>query len=95
MCGILLVQSKDTLDINQHLAALKVLESRGPDYTRYEYRNNIFIAQAVLHITGPENFTTKNGKTFWPTMARFTTNVGLDIPITMMLNWCIQQLKTA
>lgn len=56
MCGILLVQSKHTIDIRQHLAALKVLESRGPDYTRYEYRNNIFIAQAVLHITGTDDF---------------------------------------
>lgn len=56
MCGILLVQSKDTIDINRHLAALNVLESRGPDYTRYEYRNNIFIAQAVLHITGTDDF---------------------------------------
>lgn len=56
MCGILLVQSKHNININQHLAALNVLESRGPDYTRYEYRNNIFIAQAVLHITGTDNF---------------------------------------
>lgn len=56
MCGILLVQSKDTIDINKHLAALNILGSRGPDYTRYEYRNNIFIAQAVLHITGTDDF---------------------------------------
>lgn len=56
MCGILLVQSKHTIDINQHLAALSILESRGPDYTRYEYCNNIFIAQTVLHITGTDDF---------------------------------------
>lgn len=56
MCGILLVQSKYTIGIQQHLAALNILESRGPDYTRYEYQNNIFIAQAVLHITGTDNF---------------------------------------
>jgi len=64
MCGILLVQSKDNIDINQHLAALKVLESRGPDYTRYEYRNNIFIAQAVLHITGSDNFYNEKRQDF-------------------------------
>ena len=56
MCGVLLVQSKHTIDLAQHLAALQILESRGPDYTRYEYRNNIFIAQTVLHITGTDKF---------------------------------------
>lgn len=56
MCGILLVQSKYSVNIDKHLAALNILESRGPDYTRYVYRNNIFIAQTVLHITGTDNF---------------------------------------
>lgn len=64
MCGILLVQSKHTIDINQHLSALKILESRGPDYTRYQYRNNIFIAQAVLHITGTDDFYNRSKTDF-------------------------------
>ena len=64
MCGILLVQSKHNIDLVQHLAALNTLESRGPDYTRYEYRNNIFIAQTVLHITGTDNFYNESRSDF-------------------------------
>jgi asparagine synthetase B (glutamine-hydrolysing) len=40
----------------ERTTAVDILESRGPDYTRYKYRNNIFIAQAVLHITGTDDF---------------------------------------
>lgn len=56
MCGILLVKSKQDLPLEQHLQALEVLKSRGPDRTRYQYQNNIFIAQVVLHITGTDEY---------------------------------------
>src|SRR5210317_1101706 len=56
MCGILLVKSKNNIDISKHLQALNVLKSRGPDCTRYRYQNNIFIAQVVLHITGTDDY---------------------------------------
>lgn len=72
MCGILLVKSKAEIPIEQHIAALSILESRGPDFTRYQYKNNIFIAQVVLHITGTddyynhehENFLAYNGEIY-------------------------------
>ena len=56
MCGILLVKSKQELPVEQHLRALSTLKSRGPDRTRYQYKNGIFIAQAVLHITGTDDY---------------------------------------
>ena len=56
MCGILLVKSAHPIPLEQHLAALRKLESRGPDFSRYQYKNNIFIAQAVLHITGTNDY---------------------------------------
>ena len=56
MCGILLVKSKQDLPLEHHLQALEVLKSRGPDRTRYQYQNNIFIAQVVLHITGTDEY---------------------------------------
>lgn len=56
MCGILLVQSQTNIPLEQHLAATELLASRGPDFTRYQYRNGIFIAQTVLHITGTADF---------------------------------------
>ena len=56
MCGILLVKSKQELPLEQHLQALSILKSRGPDHTRYQYENGIFIAQAVLHITGTDDY---------------------------------------
>ena len=56
MCGILLVKSAHTIPLERHLAALRKLESRGPDFSRYQYKNNIFIAQAVLHITGTDDY---------------------------------------
>ena len=52
MCGILLVKSREDLPLELHLKALDILKSRGPDRTRYQYTNGIFIAQVVLHITG-------------------------------------------
>ena len=56
MCGILLVKHKQDLPLEQHLQALEILKSRGPDRTRYQHQNNIFIAQVVLHITGTDEY---------------------------------------
>jgi len=56
MCGILLVKSKDQIPVEQHLQAFAKLNSRGPDFSRYDYKNNIFIGQAVLHITGLSDY---------------------------------------
>ena len=72
MCGILLVKSKQELPLELHFKALSILKSRGPDRTRYQYKNNIFIAQVVLHITGTdqyynaehENFLAYNGEIY-------------------------------
>lgn len=64
MCGILLVQSKHSIDLDHHLAALKLLEPRGPDFVNYEYQNNIFIAQSVLNVTGTLNFYKRSKKDF-------------------------------
>jgi asparagine synthetase B (glutamine-hydrolysing) len=72
MCGILLVKSKDQIPVEQHLRAFAKLQSRGPDFSRYDYKNNIFIGQAVLHITGSadyyhtihKNFLAYNGEIY-------------------------------
>ena len=56
MCGILLVKSKEYIQPYKHLCALEVLQGRGPDFSRYRYVNNIFIAQTVLHITGTDTY---------------------------------------
>jgi asparagine synthase (glutamine-hydrolysing) len=56
MCGILMVRSRDTIPLEKHLSALKQLQSRGPDFETYQYKNNIFIGQTVLHITGTQEF---------------------------------------
>lgn len=52
MCGILLVKSTYSIDINQHERALELLKNRGPDLVKWRYKNNIFIGQTVLHVTG-------------------------------------------
>jgi len=64
MCGILLVKSKDTISLSKHLSAFKKLESRGPDFSRYQYKNNIFIGQTVLHITGNNEYYKQEHKNF-------------------------------
>jgi asparagine synthase (glutamine-hydrolysing) len=72
MCGILLVKSKTELPLQKHLQAFVKLQSRGPDFCRYQYKNNIFIGQAVLHITGSvdyyhtvhDNFLAYNGEIY-------------------------------
>lgn len=64
MCGILLVQSRHSIDLDHHMAALKLLEPRGPDFVCYEYRNNIFIAQTVLNVTGTLDFYKQHRRDF-------------------------------
>jgi asparagine synthetase B (glutamine-hydrolysing) len=56
MCGILLVKGAKSIPLNQHLAALSLLDSRGPDFSRYRYHNGIFIGQTVLHVTGSNDY---------------------------------------
>jgi asparagine synthase (glutamine-hydrolysing) len=56
MCGILLVKSKNQIPLEQHLNAFLKLQSRGPDFCRYQHENNIFIGQSVLHITGSAEY---------------------------------------
>lgn len=64
MCGILAVFGND-IPLSTHLRALAHLESRGPDFTRYQFKNNIFIAQTVLHITGSDSYYhSTNDRTF-------------------------------
>ena len=72
MCGILLVKSRSTIPLENHLSAFVKLRSRGPDFCRYDYKNNIFIGHAVLHITGSadyyhtvhQNFLAYNGEIY-------------------------------
>ena len=64
MCGILLVKSQSTIPLEQHLQAFAQLESRGPDFSRYQFENNIFIGQAVLHITGTADYYNARHKNF-------------------------------
>jgi asparagine synthetase B (glutamine-hydrolysing) len=86
MCGILLVSSRESIPIEKHLSALKLLKSRGPDFETYQYKNNIFIGQTVLHITGtPEfyhtphtNFLAYNGEIYnYQTFGKYTNDVEL------------------
>lgn len=64
MCGILLVQSQDSIPIEQHLQAFARLQNRGPDFSRYQYQNNTFIGQSVLHITGSADYYHLQHKNF-------------------------------
>jgi len=72
MCGILLVKSKTEIALDKHLSAFKILQSRGPDFDRFQYKNNTFIGQTVLHITGTadyynnthDNFLAYNGEIY-------------------------------
>lgn len=56
MCGILLVQSSTPISLDHHLAALRMLEPRGPDFSVYRYHSGVFIGQTVLHITGSADY---------------------------------------
>lgn len=65
MCGILFVQSQTTRPLQQHLDALDILKSRGPDFVKYQYTDKIFIAQSVLHITGSTDFYNEKRSDFF------------------------------
>lgn len=56
MCGVLYVRSCVPVSLEQHLQAVKTLEPRGPDFTRYQHRDNVFVAQTVLRITGTDDY---------------------------------------
>lgn len=64
MCGILLVQSQSHIPLEHHLAALRLLEPRGPDFSVHQYHNGIFIGQTVLHITGSADAYQTRGTSF-------------------------------
>lgn len=65
MCGILFVQSRTARPLAQHLAALDILSSRGPDFVRYQHNDHVFIAQSVLHITGNKDFYNQTRSDFF------------------------------
>ena len=65
MCGVLYVESRVARPLQQHLAALNVLSSRGPDFVRYQHNDRVFVAQAVLHITGSADFYNEQRSDFF------------------------------
>jgi asparagine synthetase B (glutamine-hydrolysing) len=84
MCGILLVKSKNSIPLSQHLTAFEKLKSRGPDFCRYQFKNNTFIGQAVLHITGSadyyhtvhKNFLAYNGEIYnYRALGNYTNDI--------------------
>lgn len=64
MCGILLVRSKSSISLEQHLRAFARLQSRGPDLARYYHNNGIFVGHAVLHVTGDRDYYDHEHKNF-------------------------------
>jgi asparagine synthetase B (glutamine-hydrolysing) len=65
MCGVLFVESRTARPLQQHLVALDILSSRGPDFVRYQHTDNVFIAQSVLHITGSADFYNEKRSDFF------------------------------
>ena len=65
MCGILYVESRTARPLLQHLAAVEILQSRGPDFVRYQHSDRVFIAQTVLHITGSADFYNQSRTDFF------------------------------
>jgi asparagine synthetase B (glutamine-hydrolysing) len=65
MCGILYVESRTAKPLQQHLAAMDRLQSRGPDFSRYQHNDTVFIAQTVLHITGSADFYNQSRPDFF------------------------------
>ena len=65
MCGILYVESCTARPLQQHLTALDILQSRGPDFVRYQHSDTVFIAQSVLHITGSKDFYNEKRSDFF------------------------------
>ena len=72
MCGILLVKSKTKISLDQHLRAFRMLQSRGPDFSKFQFKNNIFIGQTVLHITGTDEFYNTEHTNFLAYNGKFT-----------------------
>lgn len=64
MCGVLLVCSSHEIDMTRHQRAMDLLRNRGPDFMRWQQRNNIFIAQSVLRITGSDNYYEQDHEDF-------------------------------
>lgn len=64
MCGVLYVRSAQPIPLEQHLDALQTLVPRGPDFSRYQHRDNTFIAQTVLHITGTNDYYQRDSQDF-------------------------------
>lgn len=65
MCGVLYVKSTATISLDQHLQALAILQSRGPDFYRYQHSDKTFCAQTVLQITGNDEFYNRNSSDFF------------------------------
>jgi asparagine synthetase B (glutamine-hydrolysing) len=65
MCGVLYVESRESLPLQQHLTALDVLNNRGPDFVRYQHSGRVFVAQSVLHITGSADFYNEKRSDFF------------------------------
>ena len=93
MCGILLVRSRDPIPLKKHLEAMKLIESRGPDFSRYRHERGMFIGQTVLHITGdreyydnsPQNFLAYNGEIYnYRDLGAYTTD-------TEFVHECVEQ----
>lgn len=93
MCGILMVRSRDPIPLKKHLAAMKLIESRGPDFSRYRHDKGMFIGHSVLHITGdreyydnsPRNFLAYNGEIYnYRDLGAYTTD-------TEFVHECVEQ----
>jgi asparagine synthase (glutamine-hydrolysing) len=65
MCGVLYVKSTATIPLEQHLAAVAILQSRGPDFYRYQHSDRVFCAQTVLQITGSDEFYNRHSSDFF------------------------------
>jgi len=88
MCGILLVKSQNNIPLELHLEAVKLLSSRGPNFTRYKFHNNIFIAHTVLHITGNGDYYQQDHANFVAYNGEIYNFNNLEI-IAMTLNWLL------
>ena len=62
MCGIFVVipKQKKKINIQKCQNALKELDKRGPDWSLYQVKDNIFFGQTVLSMTGKSKKNLKN-----------------------------------
>lgn len=56
MCGILYVKSAASIVQHQHVTAVRCLQRRGPDFLRYRYWPDSFIAHTVLRVSGSDRY---------------------------------------